>query len=108
MFPHTTINKHRNLLHNHSKPKKADGCSRCGQTHSDSSCPAKGNQCHKIGRYGHLQKVSFKCKCILSKNTEWSESIETNNKPVCFQLDTDAKYATIENLWSAWIETRTI
>ena len=31
-------------------------------------------------------------KWLLSQNTEWSESIEINNKPVCFQLDTDANF----------------
>ena len=48
-------------------------------------------QRHKCGRYGQFaKKCRWGARWIFLQSTEWSESIEINKKPVCFQLDIGA------------------
>ena len=99
------VNSHkiREQVLKSAKLKKTNDCSRRGYIYGVSSCPTEGYHYHKFGRHGHFAK-----KCRLSArsvntvddsdtedlyqrhidthsntlNTERSESIETNNKPV--------------------------
>ena len=55
----------RHLKNLDSRGKKFAGklCGKCGYSHEEGKCPAKGKQCNKCKKYNHFAKV---CKSTLS------------------------------------------
>ncbi|CAG2204968.1 unnamed protein product [Mytilus edulis] len=98
-------------------PNFANKCKNCGGKHERRKCPAFGKQCNKCHKYNHFASVCLSSNKSSKKmhtldicsesdddelfvatidnqelNTdEWTETINVNDVPVNFQLDTGAK-----------------
>ncbi|VDI10629.1 Hypothetical predicted protein [Mytilus galloprovincialis] len=98
-------------------PNFANKCKNCGGKHERRKCPAFGKQCNKCHKYNHFASVCLSSNKSPKKmhtldicsesdddelfvatidnqelNTdEWTETINVNDVPVNFQLDTGAK-----------------
>ncbi|CAC5403290.1 unnamed protein product [Mytilus coruscus] len=98
-------------------PNFANKCKNCGGNHERRKCPAFGKQCNKCHQYNHFASVCLSSNKSSKKmhtldvcsesdddelfvatiddqelNTdEWTETINVNDVPVIFQLDTGAK-----------------